>query len=443
VIVPSIDLMGGQAVQLVGGERLALEAGDPFPIAEKFARVGVIAVVDLDAALGRGDNTALVRELCARHRVRVGGGLRSVAAVRAMLDAGAESVVVGSAASPAFMQELGADVARTRVFAALDAKDGEIVTHGWTRRTGRRVEDGLRELAGLVRGFLVTTVEREGRLGGCDVDSARRWRAAAGAANAATEFTLAGGVTTAEEVAELDRLAIDAQVGMALYTGRLGLGAAFGAPLVSDRADGLVPTIVCDESERALGLVWSNAESIALSVESGRAHFVSRRRGLWEKGATSGDRLDVIRFEADCDRDALRLVARPRREDGALPCFCHLGTATCFGAAHGVARLERTLMERRRTAPVDSYSARLFGDRELLASKLVEEARELGAESGRARVVEEAADVLYFALAKLASVGASLADVETELERRSARVTRRPGEAKPSLETATDTEVVR
>jgi phosphoribosyl-ATP pyrophosphohydrolase len=440
VIVPSIDIVGGQAVQLVGGERLALEAGDPFVIAERFARVGTIAVVDIDAALGRGDNTAIVRELCRRHRVRVGGGLRSAEAVRAMLDAGAESVVVGSAASPAFMRELGGDVARTRVFAALDAKDGEIVTHGWTRRTGRRVEDGLRELAGLVRGFLVTTVEREGRLGGCDVDSARRWRAAAGAA---TEFTLAGGVTTADEVAQLDRLAIDAQVGMALYTGRLGLGAAFAAPLVSDRADGLVPTIVCDASERALGLVWSNADSIARSVESGRAHFVSRRRGAWEKGASSGDRLEVIRFEVDCDRDALRLVAQPRRDDGAPSCFCHLGTATCFGAAHGVARLERTLLERRRAAPAGSYSARLFAEPELLANKLVEEARELGAESERTRVVEEAADVVFFALAKLASVDAALADVDVELERRSGRVTRRGGEAKPSLESAADSEVVR
>jgi phosphoribosyl-ATP pyrophosphohydrolase/phosphoribosyl-AMP cyclohydrolase/histidinol dehydrogenase len=193
---------------------------------------------------------------------------------------------------------------------------------------------------------------------------------------------------------------------------------------------------VCDRVGRALGLVWSSTESLRRSLATGRAHFTSRTRGAWEKGATSGDRLSVVRFEADCDRDALRLVAEPLRDDGAPANFCHLARHDCFGSASGLAGLERTLRERRRAAPAGSYSARLFADPGLLADKLAEEARELGAEDARAGAVREAADLFYFALAKLVASGASLADVEDELERRSRAVTRRGGASKGAADGA-------
>ncbi|QDU85691.1 Phosphoribosyl isomerase A [Planctomycetes bacterium Pla163] len=424
MIVPSIDLQAGNAVQLVGGERLELDAGDPFPIAERFARCGTIAVVDLDAALGRGDNRAVWEELCRRHTVRVGGGLRSAEAVRAALDAGAESVVLGSAATPELFRELGPELCRSRVFAALDARDGEVVTHGWTRGSGRSIEDGIAELAPFVRGFLVTFVEREGRLGGCDLERAASLRERCDG----RELTIAGGVTTAGEVAALDAAGCDAQVGMALYTGRLPLGAGFAAPLASDRPDGLVPTVVCDPSGRALGLVYSDTESIERSLRTGRAWFRSRRRGLWEKGASSGDGFELLRFDVDCDRDALRAIVRP--VPGASGRFCHLEQVACFGAARGLAALERTLQDRRLAAPRGSYTARLFDDSDLLGAKLVEEACELAAESAPERVAEETADLVFFALAKCAACGVSLADVEAVLDRRSRRATRRPGSAK-------------
>src|SRR5690348_1918274 len=123
MIVPSIDLMGGQAVQLIGGREKALEAGDPRPLAEQFRLVGEIAVVDLDAALGHGSNAGVIRDLIRIAPCRVGGGIRSVAAAREWLDAGAMKVVLGTAATPEVLRELPAD----RVVAALDARDGEVV----------------------------------------------------------------------------------------------------------------------------------------------------------------------------------------------------------------------------------------------------------------------------------------------------------------------------
>ncbi|HLV89728.1 MAG TPA: HisA/HisF-related TIM barrel protein, partial [Acidimicrobiia bacterium] len=248
MIVPSIDIVGGRAVQLVGGETLAIEAGDPFPILERFSRVGEVAVIDIDAARGEGSNAPLIEEMASLARVRVGGGIRDVDTALSWLDAGAERIIVGTAASPEFLNALP----RERVIVALDARESRVVTHGWRVDAGLDLLEGIRELRDLCGGFLVTFVEKEGRMGGTDMDLARAVVEAAGD----TRVTVAGGVTTAEEIDALDRIGADAQVGMALYSGTLDLADAFAAPLASDRPDGLWPTVVVDEGGAALGLAW-------------------------------------------------------------------------------------------------------------------------------------------------------------------------------------------
>lgn len=417
MIIPSIDLQAGHAVQLIGGETKALDAGDPRPLLERFSRVGETAVIDLDAALGDGSNEELISELCRTARVRVGGGIRTVEAARKWLDRGAAKVIVGTAATPEFLGELP----RERVIAALDARDGEVVVEGWRTKTGASVPERMAELRTHVGGFLVTFVEREGRMGGTALDRVDDLIAAAGDAR----VTFAGGVTTVDEIAALDRAGADAQVGMALYSGSLGLTEAFAAPLVSDREDGLYATVVCDESERALGLAWSSRDSLALCIEDGRGAYHSRRRGPWVKGATSGATQRVLRVDVDCDRDALRVVV-----EQAQPGFCHRGTATCWGAGHGIAALERTLLARKAGAPEGSYSKRLFDERGLLGAKLVEEAGELAAARTPEEHAHEAADVVYFTMAALAKAGVPWSAVTRELDRRAGLVSRRPGDAK-------------
>lgn len=416
MIVPSIDLMGGSTVQLVGGKEKKLDAGDPRPIAEALRVAGEIAVVDLDAALGQGSNGELVRDLCRMAKVRVGGGVRTVETALAWLDAGAEKVVLGTAAVPEVLRRLPAE----RVVVALDAVDGEVVVEGWRTKTGRGVAERMRELAGLCGGFLVTFVEREGRLGGTALDRVGELVEAAGAAR----VTIAGGVTTAEEVAALDRMGADAQVGMALYTGRLDLGDAIAAPLVSDRPDGLWATVVTDERGTALGLAWSSAESLREAVRTRRGVYQSRKRGLWVKGETSGATQELLRVDLDCDRDALRFVVRQAGD------FCHTGTRTCWGDDGGLGALGRTLAARVAEAPAGSYTRRLLDDPELLRAKLREEATELAEARGAAEVAWETADVLYFALVAMVRAGVPLEAVEAELDRRARKVTRRPGDAK-------------
>lgn len=412
MIVPSIDLQGGQTVQLVGGEAKAIDAGDPMPIAQRFAIAGEIVVIDLDAAMSTGSNVHLIDQVIARYPARVGGGIRTPEKAIEWLDKGAAKVILGTMAKP----ELLAKLPKNRVIAALDARNGEVVVEGWKTGTGAALLDRIDELKDLVDGFLVTFVEREGRMGGTDMALAKAVVAAAGPAR----VTIAGGVTTAEEIRDLDAIGADAQVGMALYTGRLDLGDAIMAPLVTDRSDGLYPTVVTDERGVALGLVYSSQESIREAVRRRAGVYQSRTRGLWVKGETSGAAQELIRIDLDCDRDSPRFVVRQRGKG-----FCHLDTRTCWGEDEGLGRLTRTLEDRREDAPAGSYTARLFDDPALLAAKLREEAEELTQARTREEVVWEAADVLYFTLARLAKEGIDLAEVERHLDRRSLKVTRR------------------
>ncbi len=412
MIIPSIDLMSGRAVQLVGGAAKELDAGDPRPLAEEFRIAGEIAVIDLDAAMSQGANREVIEELCQMAPCRVGGGIRDVETARRWLDAGARKVILGTAARPDILKQLP----RQRVMAAVDAVDGEVVVEGWTESTGDHVLDQIEALRPYVGGFLVTFVEREGRLQGTDEQLARRVIDAAGE----RDVTIAGGISTADEIAMLDRLGADAQVGMALYKEKLHLGDAISAPLSSDRDDGLWPTVVCDERGTALGLAYSDDESLRAAVDERRGIYHSRRRGLWKKGETSGAIQQLVGIDLDCDRDALRFRVR-QQGDG----FCHRSTRTCWGDDPGLGRLERTLRKRLDDAPEGSYTQQLLDSPELLEEKLVEEARELAAATETEDVVWETADVLYFALVAMVRGEATLEDVERELARRAQRVTRR------------------
>jgi phosphoribosyl-ATP pyrophosphohydrolase/phosphoribosyl-AMP cyclohydrolase/histidinol dehydrogenase len=197
------------------------------------------------------------------------------------------------------------------------------------------------------------------------------------------------------------------------------------AQVKSDRPDGLFTTLVTDERGIALGLVYSNEESVAESLRSGRGVYHSRKRGLWRKGDTSGDWQELVRIDADCDQDTLAFVVRQQGHG-----FCHLQTATCFGQYRGLAKLQKTLESRKRSAPEGSYTARLFNDSNMLNAKIMEEATELTEARSQDEIASEAADVLYFALTKAVAFGVSLEDIERNLDAKSFKVKRRKGDAK-------------
>ena len=414
MIVPSIDIMAGRAVQLRRGKEFVLDGGDPIERLEEFSVAGQVAVVDLDAALGRGSNADLIRDLVRRSPCRVGGGIRDLDSARRWLDDGAAQIMIGTAATLEFCGALP----RERVIAAVDAERGEVVVDGWRAKTGVPVLERVHALAPVVGGFLFTQVEKEGEMGGFDCAAVEAVvRAAVG-----SRVTAAGGITAAGEVAELDRIGADAQVGMALYAGRLSLGDAVAAPLAKPLPGEVWPTVVCDEAGRTLGLVWSTRESLTRAVVERRGIYWSRsRQALWVKGETSGNSQQLLRVDLDCDRDALRFTVR---QAGAG--FCHLNRRSCWHSEFDLPDLERALADRMARPVAGSGTAQLLAEPTLLAAKLREEADELARADSSEDVVRETADVFYMALVALARGGGTLADVRAELARRHGAVSRRP-----------------
>ena len=216
--------MDGKVVQLVQGREKALEGDAPLAMLEKFAAFPEIQVIDLDAAIGRGSNDALVEMLASRAKCRVGGGVRTAERARALVEQGAYKIIVGTAAfntsgvNADLLAELASEVGRDRLLIAVDSKDGRIVIKGWREATELSAEHVLRSLEPYCSGFLCTYVDKEGMLQGTDLAWFRRLRAAT-----SLDLTAAGGITTLAEVQALQEMNVHAALGMAVYTGRLSL----------------------------------------------------------------------------------------------------------------------------------------------------------------------------------------------------------------------------
>jgi phosphoribosylformimino-5-aminoimidazole carboxamide ribotide isomerase len=234
VLIPSIDLKGGRIVQLVQGRTLALESTDVDGWIARFRGFPAVQLIDLDAAMSAGNNDALVRYIASRLPCRVGGGVRSSARARALVEAGATHVIVGSALylgareddppdqaiNIAFAQELVNTVGRQRLIGAVDSKAGRVVIHGWKTSLPITAVEAVHFLEPYCDEFLYTHVDREGLMQGTDMGAILEVARAT-----SRPVTAAGGITTEAEIDELARHGVNAVVGMAIYTGLLAVRA--------------------------------------------------------------------------------------------------------------------------------------------------------------------------------------------------------------------------
>lgn len=224
MLIPSIDLQGGAVVQLVQGEKLAIRDDDVLAWVARFARFPKVQVIDLDAAMNAGDNLPIVRRIAAALSCRVGGGVRTVERARDILSAGARQVIAGSAlfngGQPdlSFAAELAEAIGPDRLIAAVDSRGGRVVVNGWKTTLPLTAVEAVKALEPYCGEFLYTHVDAEGLMQGTNIAAILDVR------NATTRrVTAAGGITTREEIDELDRNGVDSVVGMALYTGKLAL----------------------------------------------------------------------------------------------------------------------------------------------------------------------------------------------------------------------------
>lgn len=219
MLIPSIDLMDGKIVQLVQGERKALEFDDFSQWTDRFRKFPIVQLIDLDAAKSTGNNRGLVRELCTELPCQVGGGLRSIESVRQVLASRAKKVIIGSSLfsdqgiNKEFAEELVDEFGADHLIFAVDSRAGFVSVKGWKQSTNLRPAQAMRELEQFCSAFLYTHIDTEGTMQGFPFAVLNELR------NATTKkLIVAGGITTRDEVEQFDALGIDAVVGMAIYT---------------------------------------------------------------------------------------------------------------------------------------------------------------------------------------------------------------------------------
>ena len=225
MLIPSIDLMGGRIVQLVQGEKLKLAFDDFEYWIEKFSRYPLVQLIDLDAAMRQGDNSALVVQIANRLPCQVGGGVRSVERAREVLDAGAQRVIVGSSlfteageVDVKFAAEMAESVGSERVVAGIDTKNGRIAVKGWKAQVALTSDEAIPQLDHCVAAYLYTHVDGEGLMQGFPIEVAARLRKLT-----ARQLIVAGGIRSQQEIEDLGAMGVDAVAGMAVYTNLLAV----------------------------------------------------------------------------------------------------------------------------------------------------------------------------------------------------------------------------
>ena len=411
MVIPSIDLMKGKAVQLVQGKELALERDNPIGLAREFSRYGEMAVIDLDAACGNGCNDQVIKEICRIADCRVGGGIRSVEDAKKMISLGAEKIIVGSpvfegnVVNHQFLEDLNKTIGKERVIIAIDAFNREVVVRGWTHKTGLNIFNVLKDLESHTSEFLFTCVEKEGGMKGTDLGTIQTLRE-----STRINLTVAGGISTLDEIKKLSHLGVHMQLGMAIYTGKIALGDAFIAALKWDRE--LIPAITIDLSSQVLMQAYVSEKSLKRTFETGKVWYYSRsRKKLWMKGETSGHVQFFKKIRTDCDGDSVLITVNQKGY------ACHTGSYSCFGGKFfSLNELSDVIIKRIKDSPKDSYTARL--SETVLRKKILEEAQELVEAQGEEEIIWETSDLLYFITVLLVKGGVSVEQVLNELKRR-------------------------
>ena len=403
MLIPSIDIMNGKAVQLRQGiKKVLCSDRNPVEIAREFNRFGIPAVIDLDAAMGRGDNIELVKEICRATGARAGGGIRSLEKAQELLRAGASRLILGTALWDDFVIKLP----REKVQAALDTRNGTVMTHGWKQSTGKTIEEVISEVESRAGSLLCTFIETEGTMRGL---SSRRITELQSLTT--LPLTVAGGIKNTENAVSAMKCGVDVQVGMSLYTGKLDPTLALSA-LLGDNV--LYPTVTEDQNGQVLMLAWSNCESLRKAVQTGKGIYYSRsRKTLWEKGETSGNTQQLQKCRFDCDSDTLLFTVQQKGN------ACHSGSYSCFGDRRFQPEVLREKVHRRKGTETGSYTSLLLKDPSLLRKKLMEEAAEVAFAENLEEVVWEAADLMYFLTVLLEEKNCSWDSVMAELEGRS------------------------
>lgn len=362
MIISSIDLMNGKAVIMKQGMEKIVERDDVLELAKYYGRFGELSVIDLDAAVGNGDNEKLIAQICKISSCRVGGGIRDINKANRILSYGAKKIIIGTAAK----EELITQLPKDKIIIAIDSNGGKVATHAWTRTTDATPVEVVKRFNTLCSGFLYTNIEKNGTMDGIDIETIKEIR------NLATrEVVAAGGISSIEEIVKLEQMNVCPQLGLSLYTGKIKLEEAFVKCLDFEKRLGFIPTIVQDyDTKQVLMLAYSTQESLLQALKTAKGTYVNRStKQIVIKGETSGNTQEIITARYNCDMDALLFKVKQKGN------ACHLGRYSCFeDKEFSINDLYNTFVNQKRVMPDSAITTKLFKDEFLLKSKIMESA---------------------------------------------------------------------
>ena len=317
MIIPSIDIMNGKAVQLKQGKEKVYENENIDEIIDKYKIFPEINVIDLDFAMGKGNNIELIKKICKKIKCNVGGGIRTLELAKKYIEAGANSVIIGTKANKDFLKNLP----REKVIVALDTKNGKIATNGWKKLKEEDIYIKIKQLEDYCYKFLITNVNVEGLNKGTDLNFFESLKG-----KTKNDIMVAGGITTIQEIKYIHNLEFDQVLGMAITSGKLNIIDCYIEIMDFEKQNGLIPTIVQDiNTKEVLMLAYSNKESIKKTYETKKATYYSRsRNSLWTKGERSGNIQEIKKIYLDCDSDTILFLVN---QNGVA---CHRNKRTCF-----------------------------------------------------------------------------------------------------------------
>ena len=317
MIIPSIDIMDGKVVQLKQGKEKIYEIENINEVIEKYKLFPQINVIDLNSAMGTGENKKIIKYLCKNIECNIGGGIRNVEIAQEYIDAGAKSIIIGTKANKEFLSKLPKD----KVIVALDTKDGKIATNGWKELKEENIYEKMKELDNYCHKYLITNINVEGLNNGTDLEFFKTL-----VGKTKNDIMVAGGITTIEEIKYIHKLGFNQVLGMAITSGKLDIIDCFTEIIDFEKQNGLIPTIVQDiDTKEVLMLAYSNKESIKKTYELKESTYYSRsKQDLWKKGEKSGNIQYVQKIYLDCDSDTLLYLVKQK---GVA---CHRNKRTCF-----------------------------------------------------------------------------------------------------------------
>ena len=320
--------MDGKAVQLKQGMEKVLEREDVLELAKYYGRFGELSVIDIDAAVGNGDNERLIKQICKVASCRVGGGIRDVEKAKRILSYGAKKIIIGTGANEELLSKLPKEK--------------------------------------ILIGFVYTNVENEGMMQGIDFEKVKEIR------NATTkEVVAAGGISSVEEIVKLQKMNIFTQLGMSVYTGKIKLEDAFVACIDFERRFGFIPTVLQDvDTKQVLGVVYSTPESLKFTLTTGKGTYFNRdQKKLFVKGETSGNIQELVSARFNCDFDALFFMVKEKGN------ACHLGRYSCFGDKEfSIGDMYNKIVDDTRILPDDSLTTKMLKNDFLLKRQLMDAA---------------------------------------------------------------------